>query len=282
MDKPESRLMFISQEHTVDVLLERAKMQDCNAAPTPCPAGTVFTNADCPATPSPRTTEYASLVALANYLACWTRPDIAFVVNKLCKFMSKPGDAHFRILKHLLRYLKGSKQKGLLFDFSSPASVFGLHGFSDSSHADCPDTLHSTVAYIFRLDNAVLSWFSKLHSFATTCTNHSEYAALFNAAKEAQWLVYLFQEFKLAGQLTPIPIYVDSSGVVSMVFNPVDHQSNKHVKIEHHYSRELTALRVITPQRLPSAENVADAFTKPLATPAFLAVVPKLVDFVNM
>ena len=112
------------------------------------------------------------------------------------------------------------------------------------------------AAFVFRLDDAVLSWHSKLHSYVTSCTNHSEYA-LFIAAKEAQWLVYLFQDFKLAAELlTPIPIYVDSSGVVSM-FNPVDHQSNKHVK----NSRELTELRVIAPQRLPSADNVADAFT---------------------
>ena len=66
-----------------------------------------------------------------------------------------------------------------------------------------------------------------------------------------------------------------------MVFNPVDHQSNKHVKIAHHYSRELTELRVIAPQRLPSADNVAHAFTKPLAAPAFNAVVPKLVNTID-
>ena len=88
--------------------------------------------------------EYASLIALANYLACWTRPDIAFIVNKLCKFMSNPGDVHWQLLKHLLRYLKGTKHKGLLFDFAYPSSVTGLHGYCDSSHADCPDTRHST------------------------------------------------------------------------------------------------------------------------------------------
>ena len=276
--KPESRQMYLSQEHTTDVLLERARMQDCNPAQTPCPPGTVFTKQDCPTTVSLRTTEYASLIALANYLACWTRPDIAFIVNKLCKFMSNPGDAHWQLLKHLLRYLNGTKRKGLLFDFAQPASVAGLHGYCDSSHADCPDTRHSTLAYVFRLDNAVLSWYSKLHTYVTSCTNHSEYAALFAAAKEAQWLVYLFQDLKLASEITPIPIYVDSSGVVSMVFNPVDHKSNKHVQIAHHFSRELTEQRVITPQRLPSAENIADALTKPLAAPAFNAVVPKLVN----
>ena len=275
--KPESRQMFLCQEHTTDVLLERARLQDCNPAQTPCPAGTVFSKQDCPSPASPRTTEYASLIALANYLACWTCPDIAYIVNKLCKFMANPGEVHWQLLKHLLRYLKGTKHKGLLFDFANPSSVTELHGYCDSSHADCPDTRHSTLAYVFRLDNAVLSWHSKLHSYVTSCTNHSEYAALFAAAKEAQWLVYLFKDLKLANML-PIPIYVDSSGVVSMVFNPVDHKSNKHVEIAHHYSRELTELRVITPQRLPSADNIADVLTKPLAAPAFLAVVPKLVN----
>lgn len=196
------------------------------------------------------------------------------------KFMSNPGDTHWQLLKHLLRYLKGTKHKGLLFDFSQPGTS-GLHGYCDSSHADCPDSRHSTLAYVFRLGSAVLSWHSKLHSYVTSCTNHSEYAALFHAAKEAQWLVYLFQDLKLAADLMPIPIYIDSSGVVSMVFNPVDHQTNKHVEIAHHFSRELTEKRIITPQRLPSAENIADALTKPLAAPAFLAVVPKLVNIQN-
>jgi hypothetical protein len=284
--KPESRKMFISQEHTTDVLLERAQMQDCNPAQTPCPASTVFSKKDCPPSQSPRTTEYASLIALANYLACWTRPDIAFAVNKLCKFMSNPGDVHWQHLKHLLRYLKGTKNKGLLFDFSQPPSdktrSARLHGYCDSSHADCPDTRHSTLSYVFCLDSAILSWFSKLHTYVTSCTNHSEYAALFVAAKEAQWLVYLFSDLKQSNNLTPIPIYLDSSGVVSMVFNPVDHKSNKHVEIAHHYSRELTEKQVIIPQRLPSAENVADLLTKPLAAPAFLAGVHRLVNTQNI
>ena len=79
-------------------------------------------------------------------------------------------------------------------------------------------------------------------------------------------------------QLTPMPIYVDSAGVVSMVFNPVDHQSNKHVRIACHFARELTHERVIAPQRIPSEANVADALTKPLAAPTFNAVVSKFIS----
>ena len=247
--------MFICQANTVAILLERAKMSDCNPVPVPCQSGAVFSKRDCPVPPSSKSNEYSSLVALANFLACWTRPDIAFVVNKLCKFMANPGDAHWQMLKFLLRYLKGSKDKGLHFKFGSaaPGTVGGLHGYADASHADCPDSSRSTIAYVFYFGGAILSWHSKLHSYVTTCTNHSEYAALFAAAKEAQWLVYLFKDLDAEVTLTPIPVYVDNSGVVSMVFNPVDHKANKHVRIACHYARELTQEKVILHSVFPAS-----------------------------
>jgi hypothetical protein len=273
---PEAKTMFVSQTSTIETLLERAGMSDCNPTPVPCQAGTTFSKKDCPDPPSAKSTEYSSLIALANFLACWTRPDnvIAFVVNKLCKFMANPGDVHWQALKNLLRYLRGTKSKGLCFNFGTSGNVKGVHGYSDSSHADCPDTSRSTLAYVFYYSGAVLSWYSKLHTFVTTCTNHSEYAALFLAAKEAQWLVYLFEELETGQALTPIPIFVDSSGVVSLVFNPVDHQSNKHVRIACHYARELAEEKIIAPQRIPAEHNMADIFTKPLAALLFKQLLP--------
>ena len=50
-------------------------------------------------------TRYRSVVASLNYLSQWTRPDIAFAVSKLSKFMSNPGPKHFKLLKRVLRYL---------------------------------------------------------------------------------------------------------------------------------------------------------------------------------
>ena len=276
---PKLRTMFISQASTIEVLLERARMTDCNPVPVPCSSGAVFSKKDCPSPPSARATEYASLVALVNFLACWTRPDVVFIVNKLCKFMSNPGDVHWQMLKFLLRYLKGSKQKGLLYKFDGADSAVpnGVHGYSDASYADCPDTSRSTIAYVFYYGGAILSWYSKLNSYVTTCTNHSEYLALFAAAKEAQWLVYLFGDLDPTSP-PPIPVYVDNSGVVSLVFNPVDHSTNKHLRVACHYCRELTKEKVILPQRIPGEFNLADVFTKPLPGPGFQKVVGKLVE----
>jgi hypothetical protein len=214
------RTMSISQTSTIKTLLERAGMLDCNPVSTPCQSGMIFTKKDCPEIADPQScTDFRRLIALANFLSCWTRPDITFAVNKLCKYMSNPGAVHWQALKHLLRYLKGTVNIGLFYNFSQVATVQGVHGYTDASYADCPDTGKSTIGYAFFYGGAILSWHSKLHSFVTTCTNHSEYAALAHGAKEAQWMVYLFSELEPTLKHVPLPLFVDNSGVISMVFN---------------------------------------------------------------
>jgi hypothetical protein len=133
---------------------------------------------------------------------------------------------------------------------------------------------------VFFYGGAILSWYSKLHTFVTTCTNHSEYAALASGAKEAQWMVYLFSDLDPQIPHTPVPLFVDNSGVVSMVFNPVEHQSNKHIRISCHFARELADEKVIAPQRVATQENLADMLTKPLGGVAFRALVDQFVSIV--
>ena len=267
---PDKKKMWISQKNSINVLLERAKMNDCNPSQSPCQAGFTFTKEDCPGDPNnPTSTEYRSLIALANFISCWTRPDITFTVNKLCKYMSNPGPKHWAALKQLLRYLAGTRDVGLLYDFTGDHKHQALHGFTDSSFADCVDTGRSTLAYVFFFGPAIISWYSKLNSYVTTCTNHSEYSALSLGSKEAEWLVTLYQQLDEEQKHTPVPLYVDNSGIIAMVFNPVDHKSNKHVKIGCHYTRELVQQKCIAPVRVPSDENIADLFTKPLTGTIF-------------
>ncbi len=266
----QKQYLQLNQANTVRVLLERAKMSSCNAASNPCVTGTQFTKQDCPMETenNPLTKDYRSLIALLNFISCWTRPDVAFTVNKLCKFMGNPGETHWKQLKHLIRYMAGTQEWGLSFDMSGSKEQ-GLLGYSDSSFGDCPDTGRSTLAYVFLYQNATLSWYSKLNTFVTLSTNHAEYAALAIAAREAEWLVTLFDELEPGLPTTPVPINVDNTGVVSLVFNPVDHATNKHVKLSCHYARELTERKIIFPVRVASTNNLADLFTKALPPPTF-------------
>lgn len=270
----EQKRLHLSQNNSITVLLERSKMTDSNPTNTPCVSGAIFSKKDSPqdAASNNTITEYRSLIAMANFISCWTRPDITFTVNKLCKFMANPGELHWKYLKHLLRYLSGTRNVGLVFCFDQASDVAGLHGYTDSSFADCTDSGRSTLAYAFLYHGALLSWYSKLNSYVTTCTNHSEYTALALGAKEAEWLVTLFSQLDKDVCHTPLPLLVDNSGVISMVYNPVDHQSNKHVKISCHYTRELVSNRTIIPQKVSTEANLADVFTKPLNLGPFRAL----------
>ena len=205
----------VNQSNTIKVLLERAGMADCNSVLTPCTQGVVFKKAGEEEAPVDLEA-YRSLVALANYISCWTRPDITFVVNKLCKFMSHPTSEHWRVLKQLLRYLKGTCEVNLVFDFTGMEGTGNLVGYSDSSFGDCPDTGRSTLAYILLWGRAPLAWYSKTNTYVTTCTNHSEYAALALATKEAEWLLSLLTELERAPQPKPLPIMVDNAGIIAM------------------------------------------------------------------
>ena len=56
---------------------------------------------------------YSQIIGSLMYLASATRPGIAFVVSKLSRFVSKPGDVHWHAIERIMRYLKGTVNYGL-------------------------------------------------------------------------------------------------------------------------------------------------------------------------
>ncbi|CAH9107820.1 unnamed protein product [Cuscuta europaea] len=52
-------------------------------------------------------TLYSQVIGSLQYLSL-TRPDTAFAINKLARFMHKPTVNHWQLMKRLLRYLQGT------------------------------------------------------------------------------------------------------------------------------------------------------------------------------
>lgn len=73
-------------------------------------------------------TLYRSIVGGLQYLT-FTRPDLAYVVNKVSQFMHCPMDTHWVAVKRILHYTKGSLAHGLFFSLRSTTL---LHGYADS------------------------------------------------------------------------------------------------------------------------------------------------------
>jgi hypothetical protein len=252
-------------------------MTGCNEEPTPLATKSAFTKTDCPQSAQEiaefktEATRYRSLAASINYLALWTRPDMSYATGKYCKFMQNPGPRHLSFLKRGLRYLKKTKSRCLLFDFSSSCkgTKTGVYGFYDASHADDLDTRRSTMGYTFFFDGALISWRSKLHTYVTLSTNNSEYCASAKAGREAKWLHKIFSSLGLVDAVSPIDLFSDSKGAISMNYNPVQHDANKHCDLADHYARELVDRGIITITFVSTLDMIADVFTKALAQAQF-------------
>ena len=71
-------------------------------------------------------TRFCQIVGAPQYLT-FTRPNICFVVNKVCQFMHAPIDFHWATFKRILCYLKGTTTHDLHITRSSS---FALHSFT--------------------------------------------------------------------------------------------------------------------------------------------------------
>jgi len=277
-----NKKMWLSQQAAVDKLIKRAQLTEAKTADTPMVSGIKLTKRDCPsseaaAVMADKQKHYRSVIASAIYITMWTRPDIAYAVSKLCRFMHNPGEEHIKALKRLLRYMAGSSDFGLRYDFSDgwqsrahPKCKETIYGFYDAAHADCVDTFKSTGAFCFFLCGCIISWHTKLLPTITTSTNHSEYCTGAKAAKEARWLHNFAAELNMNQLIKPIDVYSDSQGAIAMTYNPVNRSTTKHIALADHYVREQQEEGVISVSYVDTQSMIADAFTKPLGDAAFL------------
>jgi hypothetical protein len=131
-------LLGLSQKSYIERVLERFGMKDCSSIDTPIQKGEKFSDSQCPKNALERKQmdkiPYASIVGSLIYAQTCTRPDISFAVGMLGRYQSNPGIFHWKAVKRVLRYLKGTKEYMLTFRRNDNLEVIG---YSDSDLGGC-------------------------------------------------------------------------------------------------------------------------------------------------
>lgn len=135
---------------------------------------------------------YRELIGCLMYLSHTTRPDICYATCFLSRFNNNPGEKHWTAAKRVLRYLKGTHQKGLKYTMEEN----DLTGFCDADHAGNTDDRRSTSGYVFIMQGAAISWSSKAQTTVSLSTAESELKAIISAAQECVWLHRLSTEIR--------------------------------------------------------------------------------------
>ena len=120
----------------------------------------------------------ASAIESIMYEMVATRLDLADVVGVVNRYMSNPGRNHWEAIKHILRYLRGTKDAQLTFGSNNSTKV---EGDTDSDYVGKTDNQKSTSVYIFTYGGSAISWRSKLQECPTLSTTEAEYIAASNA-----------------------------------------------------------------------------------------------------
>jgi hypothetical protein len=210
-------------------------------------------------------TQYRRIVGSLRYLV-HTRPDLAFAVGFISRFLERPTVEHQQAVKRVLRYVAGTLDYGLHFTKAQEAARF--IGYCDSDLAGDIDSSKSTTGSLFFLGNSLISWQSIKQRVVALSSCEAEYVAMTTAATQALWLSRLLAEL-LGRRVEVVELRTDNKSALALAKNPVFHDRSKHIRTKYHFIRECIEEGSIKANFIPTADQLADILTKSLGKAKF-------------
>nr|XP_033508643.1 secreted RxLR effector protein 161-like [Nicotiana tomentosiformis] len=136
---------------------------------------------------------YSSVVGSLMYAMMCTRPDICYALGLVSRYQSNPGRDHWKVVKRIFRYLKGTADYSLCYSRND----LYLRGYTDVDWAGNRNDRKSTSGYAFLLSGGAISWKSKKQTCTTLLTMEAEFVACASAVQEVVWLKRFFEHLDI-------------------------------------------------------------------------------------
>ncbi|GAA0142710.1 transmembrane signal receptor [Lithospermum erythrorhizon] len=260
-DRARGRL-WLSQEKYIHKVLARFNMESSKSVS--CPLGAHFKLSSKICDNARGNVEdmekvpYASAIGSLMYAMLCTRPDIAYSVGLVSRFLSQPRKEHWEAVKWILRYLKGTSNVCLCYGTKDAT----LESFTDSDMAGDLDSKKSTSGYLFTFVGGAISWQSKLQRCVALSTTEAEYIAITECCKELLWLKRFFEEIGIDQKR--FTILCDSQSAIHLSKNPSLHSKSKHIQVRYHWIRDVIEEKQVFIEIFHTCDNGADMMTKVL------------------
>jgi len=221
---------------------------------------------------------------LCAYVTC--RPDIGYATITLSKFSTCPHDHHLAMLKKLAKYLRATKDWGIIYrrsqpDTSLPPSNFIRStmdaelpefpnintqepvAFLDAAHANDLRNRRSTIGYAFLLCGGAISYRCKTQSITATSFTEAEFLAAVATAKHARYMRAIMTDlgFRPKG---PTVMYCDNQSAINMINACVPTKRSCHIDIQHFAIQDWKESGTIVREFISGVTNPSDDLTKPL------------------
>ncbi len=191
------------------------------------------------------------------YAALGTCPDICLAVRALAPFAATFGHDHIEGLKHIMQYLAGCLDHGIMYMMGDGDLV----GYTDANWANDHANCCSISGYVFLYAGGAVSWMSKQQSTVAMSSTHAKYITAVEATKELVWLCHLITKLQedISGSTV---LHIDNCAADLLARNPINHAVTKHIDVQYHYIRECITDGLVTLKLIRTNNMAADILTK--------------------
>ena len=293
LHKNEDGTVTLTQTGLIDRILSVLGLVSANGTKTPAPKPALPRDVD--GEPFVEDYNYASVVGMMMYLACNSRPDIAFAVHQCARHTHKPTALHAKYLKQIGRYLRHTRDKGMIIkpimdntlhlECFADADFAGLYGREDGQDPHC---VRSRTGYLIMVNKCPILWKSQLQTEIAWSTMEAEYVALSSACRDVipmrALLLELGTVYGLGAEDRPsilTTIYEDNEGALQLANMELPRMTprSKHYAAKYHWFREHVKEGLIKVVGINTKEQLADIFTKGLTGESFTSLRKKLVGW---
>jgi hypothetical protein len=252
----------LSQTAYINDIVKHFDLTNTKSYAIPMVPGGIYSKKDAPASPKEsvcmKNTPYREVVGSLMYAAIATCPDIAYTVSALSQFLDNPGDAHWQVVKHVLRYLIGTRSHELTYG----GECHDLEGYTDTD-GTMQEHHHTVSGYAFIMDGTTVSWSLKKQELVTLSTAEAKYVTATHTAKEAIWLCQLLSDIHPSAP-TCIPLHCNNQAAIKLATNNNYHTRTKHIDVCYCFICQTVKQGAITLAYCPTKDMVANVLTKAL------------------
>ena len=247
----------------VEKIMETLEMQTCKSVTTPgVDILKKVTNSD---QVSPEMHKlYRRVVGQLLWLSN-LRCDIMYAVKELSKGLTGPTDDHFAKLKHLVKYLSGTKtfvqQLRPNVKLSTQHKGIDINCFVDSDWAGDPDSRKSTSGVSLFVLGVNITSHSRTQQSVALSSGEAELYAIGSGVADSLFVRSLVMESRLFSKAN-ICVFTDSTAGKSMAGRFGTSRKTKHVGLRYLYVQELVQSGLIRLRKVLGTLNPADILTK--------------------
>ena len=281
--------VHLTQEAFAYHLIETMGLSHASTVDTPYRSGHPIDNIPTTHTPNHDIIhKMQSIVGSLLWLAGATRPDLATITSMLSQHTRKATVQHIKAAKYVIRYIEGTKTRGISFSSKSNASMSAFlkfpvnsnqllplcdanWGSQDQSIPDPSNTvelqpfINRSMSGFIILHNGPLHWVSKRQTITARSSAEAEIYATDECVKGLMRIKHIIEDMNCshiyAPTTQPIRILNDNNACVCWSKSTTT-KGLRHMSIRENAIRESVSDKTVTIAHIEGKINLADIFTK--------------------